>query len=93
MQIELDKVDAWSTQHAMPLSLNKSVVLHCGLRNPCNQYKFQGEILKCSDTVRDLGIQRYTSGNYNQHIAEMATKASRLSRAIMRVFMEAPQKC
>ena len=66
--------------------MDKSVVLHCGLRNPCNQYKLQGDILKCSDTVRDLGILRCTSGNYNQYNAEVATKASRLSGAIMRVF-------
>ena len=88
VQIELDKVDAWSTQHAMPLSLDKSVVLHCELCNPCSQYKLQGEVLKCSDTVRDLSILRCTSGNYNQHITEVATKASRLSGTIMRVFHE-----
>ena len=57
------------------------MVLHCGLRNACNQYKLQGDILKCSDTVL-----RSTSGNYNQHIAEVATKASHLSGAIMYVF-------
>ena len=62
------------------------MVLHCGLRNPCKLYKLQEDILKCSDTVRDLGILRCTSGNYSQHIAEVATKVSRLSGAIMRVF-------
>ena len=86
VQIELDRVDALSTQHAMPLSFDKSVVLHCGLRNPFNQYKLQGDILKFSDTIRDFGILRCTSDNYNQHIAEVAAKASRLSGAIMRVF-------
>ena len=86
MQVELDKVEARSIQHAMPLSLDKSVILHSGLRNPCYQYKLQGDILKCSDTVRDLGTLRCTSGNYNRHIAKVAIKASRLSGAIMRVF-------
>ena len=40
----------------------------------------------CSNTVRDLGILRCTLGNYNQHIAEVSTKASHLSGAIMHVF-------
>ena len=56
VQTDLNKVDAWSLEHHMPLSIDKSAVLHCGMRNPPYRYHLQGDLLKSSDTVSDLGI-------------------------------------
>ena len=90
VQTDLNKVDAWSLEHHMPLSIDKSAVLHCGMRNPQYRYHLQGDLLKSTDTVSDLGILRASSRGYDQHFAEVSTKASKLSGAIIRAFHGSP---
>ena len=75
----------------MPLSIDKSAVLHCGMRNPQYRYHLQGDLLKSTDTVSDLGILRASSGGYDQHNAEVSTKANKLSGAIMPAFHGSPR--
>lgn len=67
-------------------TIDKSTILHCGIHNPPYQYCLQGNVLKSTETGRDLGILRVSSGSYDQQIIKVSTKPTRLSGAIMCAF-------
>ena len=90
VQEDLNTVGEWSDAHCMPLSIEKSFVMHCGARNTNHDYSLQGKVLRSTDTMRDLGITRSASGKFNQHIAEVISSTAKLSGAILKAFRERP---
>ena len=42
VQAELDKAISWSDEHDMPLSIEKTVVMHCGQLEPLFTYQING---------------------------------------------------
>ena len=62
----------------MPLSIEKCLVLHCGLNNPQYQYQCGGGVLPATDSLADLGIIRSADGTYSEHISAVAQKGRRL---------------
>ena len=90
IQTDLDIIGAWSEDYKMPLSVEKSAVLHYGPHNPEHMYTIQGSILQSTDSMRDLGVTRSIEGGFNQHIAGVASSASRMAVALSRVFQQRP---
>ena len=87
---DLATVDNWSNTHLMPLSIEKSLVLHCGVHNLNFMHILLGKILQNRDTLRDLGVTKSALGNYYQHIAILIINALRLSGIILRAFYHRP---
>ena len=78
----LDTVEQWSDKNGMPLSLDKSMVLHCGHNNPRHVYFLFGEDLKQSKTFADLGVTRSTDCSYHDHHLNVVKKGRRAAGAI-----------
>ena len=90
VQRDLDIIGAWSEDYKMPLSVEKSAVLHYGPHNPEHMYTIQGSILQSTDSMRNLGVTRSVEGGFNQHIAGVVSSASRVAGALSRVFQQRP---
>ena len=86
VQADLDIIDKWLLKNCMPISINKSFMLHCGNNNPRQNYELQGENLPPVENMIDLRIIKIANSNYSQHIANVVTKASRLSGMVLRAF-------
>ena len=67
IQAEVDKVADWSEEMSMPLSVEKSVVMHCGAKQPNYDYTLYGESMKAVDSFADLGVICSSSGGYSDH--------------------------
>ena len=70
----------------MPISVEKSLVLHSGDKNPHNVYVFGNVDLPCSSQVKDLGVIRSVSSHYRDHIDKLVADCRHLSGAIYHVF-------
>ena len=90
VQRDLDIIGAWSEDCKTLLSVKKSAVLHYGPHNPEHMYTIKRSILQNTDSMRDLGVTRLVEGGINQHIAGIASSASRVVSALSRVFQQRP---
>ena len=82
----LDTFEQWSGKNGMPLSLDKSMVLHCGHNNPRHVYSLLGEDLKQSETLADLGVTRLTDCSYHDHHLNVVKKGRRAAGAILHAY-------
>ena len=53
VQLEIDSIAKWAKDHDMPLSIDKSSVMHCGKRQPYHEYTLGLVVIK---SMMDLGI-------------------------------------
>ena len=88
IQAEVDAVAVWSEEMSMPLSVEKSVAMHCGAKQPNYDYTLYGETMKAVDSFTDLGVIRSSSGGCSGHCQAMVTKATKMAGAIRRVFRD-----
>ena len=58
IQSEVNIVANWSKEFRMPLSIEKSGILHCGPHQSRNVYLLCGHVLPTVDTFVDLGVVR-----------------------------------
>ena len=72
----------------MPLSVEKSVVMHCGAKQPNYDYTLYGERMKAVDSFTNLGVIRSSSGGYSAYSQAMVTKATKMAGAIRQVFRD-----
>ena len=54
IQSNINRVNDWSVAMDMPLSIEKCLVLHCGLNNPQYQYQCGGGVLPATDSLAPL---------------------------------------
>ena len=88
IQAEVDKVADWFEEMSMPLSVEKSVVMHCGAKQPNYDYTFYSESMKAVDSFTDLSVIRSSSGGFSGHCQAMVTKTTKMAGAIRRVFRD-----
>ena len=79
-------VGAWSSSHAMPLSVDKCTVLHCGAANPNLHYDLHNLQMPSTTQFKDLGVTRSQLKPYKDHVSLVAADGYRLSGAILRAF-------
>ena len=70
----------------MPLTTEKSSVMHCGHNQSSYNYAIHGALLKSVDIFADLGIQQISCAGYAGHCKEISAKASKMAGAIRQVF-------
>ena len=86
VQAEVTKIAYWSDSHNIPLTIEKSSVMHCGHDQPSYNYTIYGASLRSVDKFADLGIQRTSCAGYADHCKEISAKASKMAGAIRRAF-------
>jgi ribonuclease P/MRP protein subunit RPP40 len=86
VQREIDKVANWAEQNSMPLSVQKSAVMHCGKRQPYHNYILSKQPMATADSITDLGVIRTTAPKYSEHCQAVALKAAKTANAICRAF-------
>jgi ribonuclease P/MRP protein subunit RPP40 len=89
VQTAIDALVCWSDDNNMPLSLPKTVVMHCGRHQPQHQYHIHGEPVMTVDSFVDLGVRRTSCATYSGHSQTVAAKASRVAGMIRRAFPSA----
>jgi hypothetical protein len=87
VQGDLDAIAAWSAANKLPLSLEKSCVIHYGSGNRRSTFDFNGHMLSEVEEHDDLGILRSTDFQYSRHVSNMATKVSRVCGMFCRAFV------
>ena len=70
----------------MPLSVEKSAVVHCGKNQPNFKYTLNNRPISVVNSITDLGVIRSTSSAYTEHCQAAISKASRAAYVIRRAF-------
>jgi hypothetical protein len=70
----------------MPISVEKTVVLHCGSHQPENVYTLNGQAIVSVNSHKDLGIVVSTDSTFSKQCESVVSKAARAAYAIQRVF-------
>ena len=86
VQAEVTKIADWFDSYSMPLTIEKSSVMHCGHDQVSYNYTIHGASLQSVDKFTDLGIQRTSCVAYAGHCKEISAKASKMAGAIRRAF-------
>ena len=77
LQESIDTMYSWSVQWELPLSVEKTKVLHIGSRNPKNVYTVNGTMIGGCETVRDLGFTITSSLTFADHCKRIVAAAKR----------------
>ena len=85
-QDNIDIVANWAEAHHMPISIEKSGVMHCGRNQPNHEYMLCGHPMACMDKIVDLGVIRSLNSSYSDQCQAVATKAMRTANVIRRCF-------
>ena len=88
VQEDVNTVLQWSEEMHMPLSLDKSVVMHCGRNQPNFIYTLKGSPMPCVESFKDLGVVRSHNGHITEQCCAVYSKASRLAGAIRHIFQQ-----
>lgn len=86
LQNGIDAVASWSGRWGLPLSEEKSHVLHLGPRNARFSYNIGGVTVSSATSVRDLGFIVSEDLSFDSHCEYIATKATRLIYNIFRAL-------
>ena len=86
IQLEIDSTAKWAKDHNKPLSINKSIVMHSGKRQPYHEYTLGQVVIKNVDSTMELGILKTADASYSNHCQAIAAKASRTAGAIRHAF-------
>ena len=92
MQADLDAVARWSADNKLPISFQKYFALYYGKNNTKQQYSVHGSVIKSTSSCADLGVLRCDDFSYDQHIHNVALKASRLSGMSLKLFSTRDQQ-
>ena len=86
LQSAVDAVQEWSVLWELPLSKQKTFLMHVGTRNPSFQYKIGEAAITTIDEVCDLGVLLTSDLTFDKHCQKIAAKAMgmlyRLFRAL-----------
>ena len=86
MQTDIDRILDWSIAWYLPLSFDKLVYLHLGLRFPDYVYNCGLHAIKQMSSVKDLGVVFCSNVNFRNHYESMCKKANSLCALIFRSF-------
>jgi hypothetical protein len=86
IQDNINIVADWAKEHHMPLSTEKSFVMHCGKSQANHDYTLEGHPMKCVDSIVDLGVVRSSNSSYSDQCQAVAAKAARTANIIRRAF-------
>lgn len=74
LRTSIARLVSWTSDHSIPLNLNKSMVLHLGGSN-VTEYEINGVKLNSCSLARDLGVTIDTKLNFSVHVDYIVKKA------------------
>ena len=63
-QAAIGVIQDWSHAHMMPLSIEESLILYCGVNNDCHEYMLEGQSMLITDVFKDLGVLHLSHHHY-----------------------------
>ena len=70
----------------MPLSIERSLILHCGVNSVCHVYTLDGKLMPTTDVFKELGVLRSSHHHYSGYVASIPASCRRFAGMIQRVF-------
>ena len=86
LQKDVKAIEYWSIANKLPISFEKSVVLHYGSNNVKGKYVLSGKVISSIDSCKDLGVLRSSNLIYEEYAQNTALKAARLAGMVLKVF-------
>ena len=86
MMSDVQAVGVWSADNKLPISLEKSTVMHYGATNICENYVINGQLIASVDSCMDLGVLQSKTFCYDEHAQKVALKATKLTDMMMKIF-------
>ena len=86
LQYALDLLVLWSTSWQLPINQSKTQLLHLGSSQNVLSYNVEGNTIKSTDKVLDLGVTTDSDLSYASHISSTVSKPRPRSGIIFRSF-------
>ena len=86
VQEVINTIADWAGEHHMPLSVQKSVVMHCGNNQPNHTYTLNGQPMAQVNSIRDLGVIRCANHSLSEQCHAAASKATRAAFGVRRAL-------
>jgi hypothetical protein len=86
LQLDLDRVVAWSTENALELNPDKCAVMHFGHNNPCTPYHIGTRVITIKTSHPDLGIIVDNKLKFHLHAENSISKAMQKAHFILKCF-------
>ena len=91
LQIDLNKLYDWTSINLMEFNSEKFEALRIGknekLKEEIQYTTPEGEYIKATDVVKDLGVHFNNKGTFSDHIQLKSTKARQMTGYILRTFI------
>jgi hypothetical protein len=86
LENDLKKLQKWSEDNDMKFNTTKCSVMHCGLNNKKIQYELYGEILRETESEKDLGVIVDKDMKFKNQVMAQTKKANKALGMIKRNF-------
>jgi hypothetical protein len=78
LQTAINQLVKWAEEWQMCFNTGKCSIMHFGHNNPRYSYTMDGQILKVSDTEKDVGVTITSSLKPSNHVNKAASKANQV---------------
>ena len=86
LQVDIDKLHAWSEKWQLLFNVKKCKCLHIGHNNTCHKYKMNGAKLDHVDEEKDLGVLIDDQLKFHRQTASAVKKANRVLGLVKKTF-------
>ena len=86
LQMDIDKLHAWSEKWQLLFNVKKCKCLHIGHNNTCHKYKMNGNKLDHVDEEKDLGVLIDDQLKFHRQTASAVKKANRVLGLVKKTF-------
>ena len=86
LQVDIDKLHAWSEKWQLLFNVKKCKCLHIGHNNTCHKYKMNGNKLDHVKEEKDLGVLIDDQLKFRRQAAAAVKKANRVLGLVKKTF-------
>ena len=88
LNVDLNKLAAWSKDWQMPFNLDKCKVMHVGGNNQEHVYQLNNKVIASSGLEKDLGVWTNKDLKCGSQCSKAATKANQMLGLIKRTIVQ-----
>jgi hypothetical protein len=92
VQSVINKIADWAKLHHMPISFEKTAVMHCGSNQPKNVYELNDQPIIVVENYKDLGVYMSSDSKFSVQYEKVVSKAAKAAYAIRRIFKSRQQR-
>ena len=82
----LRELENWCYMWQLQVNISKTSVVHLGFNNPHLSYRFSDSVIKCVESVRDLGVEIDCGLTFDVHVNNVVSKAYARIATLFRGF-------